>query len=158
MWHLPSIRYYSLGFAPRHIFLEFGSRNCFAVPVLGRFSHASQASSHEDKSNRSRPRCSNERITAGPHPVSYHRDDLNKLGVVCASDLVQLPDGTRTRISGPRLVTQRPGSANGFAFVSLEEETGISNAIIPRNLFEGEAPSITRISNVSGSPRNADMI
>jgi error-prone DNA polymerase len=56
--------------------------------------------------------------------------------VIRASDLAHFPDGRRVRIAGAVICRQRPGTANGFVFLSLEDETGISNSIVMPDLFE----------------------
>jgi error-prone DNA polymerase len=75
-------------------------------------------------------------LTVGPHPLAYHRAALRAAGVRCASELAKLPDGMHVRVAGAVIVRQRPGTAKGFVFLSLEDETGISNAIITPQLFE----------------------
>src|SRR6266478_6235727 len=69
-------------------------------------------------------------MTVGPHPMSYHRADLRRQGVLSARDLLRVANGTRVRVAGAVIARQRPGTAKGFVFLSLEDETGIANAII----------------------------
>jgi error-prone DNA polymerase len=75
-------------------------------------------------------------MTVGPHPLAYHRAALRAAGVRTAVELPKLPDGMRVRVAGAVIARQRPGTAKGFVFLSLEDETGISNAIITPQLFE----------------------
>jgi error-prone DNA polymerase len=75
-------------------------------------------------------------MTVGPHPMAYHRAVLQKIGVRCAAELAHLPDGMQVRIAGGVIARQRPGTAKGFVFLSMEDETGIANAIITPQLFE----------------------
>jgi error-prone DNA polymerase len=75
-------------------------------------------------------------VTVGPHPMAYHRAALSRMGIVCSSDLARLRDGRKTRIAGCVIARQRPGTAKGFVFLSLEDETGISNAIVTPNVYE----------------------
>jgi error-prone DNA polymerase len=75
-------------------------------------------------------------MTVGPHPMAYHRAELRKMGVRSAAELPHLPDGMRVRIAGGVIARQRPGTAKGFVFLSMEDETGIANAIISPQLFE----------------------
>jgi error-prone DNA polymerase len=75
-------------------------------------------------------------MTVGPHPLAYHRAALRAAGVRSAVELPKLPDGMRVRVAGAVIVRQRPGTAKGFVFLSLEDETGIANAIITPQLFE----------------------
>jgi DNA polymerase III alpha subunit len=74
-------------------------------------------------------------LTVGPHPMAYRREWLNAMGIRRASDLRDLPNGKRLRIGGCVITRQRPGTAKGFVFVSLEDETGVANAIITPDLF-----------------------
>jgi error-prone DNA polymerase len=75
-------------------------------------------------------------LTVGSHPMGYHRAEMKRRGVRSAIELAHLPDGMRVRIAGGVITRQRPGTAKGFVFLSLEDETGISNAIITPQLFE----------------------
>jgi error-prone DNA polymerase len=74
-------------------------------------------------------------LTVGPHPMAYRRDWLNAMGICRASELRDIPNGKRLRIGGCVITRQRPGTAKGFVFVSLEDETGVANAIITPDLF-----------------------
>jgi error-prone DNA polymerase len=75
-------------------------------------------------------------MTVGPHPMSYHREDLRRQGILSARDLLRVADGTKVRVAGAVIARQRPGTAKGFVFLSLEDETGIANAIITPQLFQ----------------------
>jgi error-prone DNA polymerase len=75
-------------------------------------------------------------MTVGLHPMGHHRAEMKRRGVHSASELSNLPDGMRVRIAGGVITRQRPGTAKGFVFLSLEDETGISNAIVTPQLFE----------------------
>ena len=75
-------------------------------------------------------------LTVGPHPMLYRREEMNRMRVVRAIDLCRLKHGQFTRIAGCVIARQRPGTANGFIFLSLEDETGISNAIIMPDLYD----------------------
>ena len=74
-------------------------------------------------------------LTVGPHPMSYKRAWLNAMGIRRACELRDLPTGKRLRIGGCVITRQRPGTAKGFVFLSLEDETGVANAIIHPDLF-----------------------
>jgi len=74
-------------------------------------------------------------LTVGPHPVAYRREWLTAMGIRRASELRDLPNGKRLRIGGCVITRQRPGTAKGFVFISLEDETGVANAIITSDLF-----------------------
>lgn len=75
-------------------------------------------------------------LTVGPHPVALERERLRALGVRSAGDLLRLRGGQRVRTGGLCIVRQRPGTAKGFVFLSLEDETGISNIIIDPKTYE----------------------
>jgi error-prone DNA polymerase len=70
------------------------------------------------------------------HPLSLIRADLDRLKVVAAVELAELPDQASVRIAGLVLVRQRPATANGTVFMSLEDETGLMNVIIWRRTWE----------------------
>jgi error-prone DNA polymerase len=75
-------------------------------------------------------------LTVGPHPMTYRRAELKQRGIRTAIELPRLPDGTHVQVAGAVIARQRPGTAKGFVFLSLEDETGIANAIITPQLFE----------------------
>jgi error-prone DNA polymerase len=75
-------------------------------------------------------------MTVGKHPMAYRRAEMNALGVLRAIDLERIPNGRLVRIAGSVIVRQRPGTANGFVFLSMEDETGIMNAIITPPVFD----------------------
>ncbi|HEY3128599.1 MAG TPA: error-prone DNA polymerase [Acidobacteriota bacterium] len=75
-------------------------------------------------------------VTVGPHPMALYRSQLDILGVCPAGKLYQLLHGKKVRIAGSVITRQRPGTAKGFFFVTLEDETGVSNAIIRPQMFE----------------------
>ena len=73
-------------------------------------------------------------LTTGPHPMALVRAQLS--GILRATDLAKAPDGQVVRVAGNVICRQRPGTAKGFVFISLEDETGVSNAIVAPPLFE----------------------
>jgi error-prone DNA polymerase len=75
-------------------------------------------------------------LTVGLHPMGHHRAEMKRRGVRSAMELPNLPNGMHVRIAGGVITRQRPGTAKGFMFISLEDETGISNAIVTPQLFE----------------------
>ena len=75
-------------------------------------------------------------MTIGRHPMAYRRAEMQSLGVTRAMDLAAVPDGRLVRIAGAVIVRQRPGTASGFVFLSMEDETGIMNAIITPTTFD----------------------
>jgi error-prone DNA polymerase len=75
-------------------------------------------------------------LTIGRHPMALRRAEMNALGVTPAIQLDQIPNGRLIRIAGSVIVRQRPGTAKGFVFLSMEDETGVMNAIITPTIFE----------------------
>jgi error-prone DNA polymerase len=75
-------------------------------------------------------------MTVGPHPMAYHRARMQAMGIRKASDLSHIPDGQHLRIGGCVICRQRPGTAKGFVFLSIEDETGVANAIVMPDLFQ----------------------
>jgi error-prone DNA polymerase len=75
-------------------------------------------------------------LTIGKHPMAYRRPEMNALRVTRAIDLAQVPNGRFVRIAGSVVVRQRPGTAKGFVFLSMEDETGIMNAIVTPPTFD----------------------
>jgi error-prone DNA polymerase len=74
-------------------------------------------------------------LTTGPHLIEHYREDLAKKGIVSAARLSTLPNGRRVRTAGAVIVRQRPGTAKGFVFLTLEDETGMAQAIVHPDLF-----------------------
>jgi error-prone DNA polymerase len=81
-------------------------------------------------------------LTTGPHAMALLRPHL--AGIWRATDLVDAEDGETVRIAGCVICRQRPGTAKGFVFISLEDETGIANAIVTPRLFEAQRLVITQ--------------
>ena len=75
-------------------------------------------------------------LTVGKHPMAWRRIEMNALGVVPAMHLARIPNGRLVRIAGSVVVRQRPGTAKGFVFLSMEDETGMMNAIVNPATFE----------------------
>ncbi len=81
-------------------------------------------------------------LTAGDHPMKHLRARFPDLWK--ASELPLAEDGTRVRIGGSVICRQRPGTAKGFVFISLEDESGVANAVVRPALFERERMTITQ--------------
>jgi error-prone DNA polymerase len=77
-------------------------------------------------------------LTIGPHPMTTRRHDLAMQGVLRAIDLPRARHGRRVRVAGTVITRQRPGTAKGFVFLTLEDETGIANIIVRPDLFQRE--------------------
>src|SRR2546429_674234 len=80
-------------------------------------------------------------LTTGPHPMKLLRESLSNIWR--AIDLVRARHGSTIQIAGNVICRQRPGTAKGFVFISLEDETGVSNAIVDPDLFERFRLAIT---------------
>ena len=73
--------------------------------------------------------------TIGPHPMALRRQELALRGVLRSIDLPKGRHGRRVRVAGAVITRQRPGTAKGFVFLTLEDESGISNIIVRPDLF-----------------------
>ncbi len=74
-------------------------------------------------------------LTVGRHPMALRRHELAMRGVMRASDVRAARQGRRVRVAGMVITRQRPGTAKGFVFLTLEDETGIANIIVRPDLF-----------------------
>ena len=83
-------------------------------------------------------------LTVGRHPMQFRRDALRAKGIYSAADLQQKPDGIWVRSAGCVIARQRPGTAKGFLFLSMEDESGITNVIVSPDLFERDRIVVTR--------------
>jgi error-prone DNA polymerase len=99
-------------------------------------------------------------ITTGPQILSHLRPELEARGVLTAAALRDVPNGRRVRTAGHVIVRQRPGSAKGFCFLTLEDETGTSNAILtPRQFARFRVPLHTSgILEIEGPLQNVDGV
>jgi error-prone DNA polymerase len=75
-------------------------------------------------------------LTIGPHLMAHMREKLRSSGVLAAAELAESTHGAWVKTAGVVIVRQRPGTAKGFFFLTLEDETGISNAIVIPDLFQ----------------------
>jgi error-prone DNA polymerase len=83
-------------------------------------------------------------LTIGPHPMALRRGEMSLRGVLRAVDLPNAKNGRRVRVAGMVITRQRPGTAKGFVFLTLEDETGISNVIIRPDLFDRHRMTVVR--------------
>ncbi|HKF24608.1 MAG TPA: error-prone DNA polymerase, partial [Candidatus Acidoferrum sp.] len=99
-------------------------------------------------------------LTVGPHPLAQHRAELNAKGVSPAGRLKHLPDGRPVKVVGAVIVRQRPGTAKGFVFLSLEDETGVANIIITPQLFEQDHTVVVQHAflQITGIVQNQDGV
>ncbi|MGO8802723.1 error-prone DNA polymerase [Candidatus Binatus sp.] len=75
-------------------------------------------------------------LTTGPHLMTYLRGDLSTRGILSADDLTRARHQSWVKTAGVVIVRQRPGTAKGFLFITLEDETGIANLIVTPDLFQ----------------------
>ncbi|RYY09233.1 MAG: error-prone DNA polymerase, partial [Alphaproteobacteria bacterium] len=83
------------------------------------------------------------------HPLAFVRDDFARQGMIQCSDLDRLRDGTRIIVPGLVLMRQKPGSAKGVMFITLEDETGIANLIVWPSIFERQRRLILASSTMA---------
>jgi error-prone DNA polymerase len=97
-------------------------------------------------------------LTTGPHPMKLLRSNFPNAWR--AIDLHRAPHGARVQIAGNVICRQRPGTAKGFVFISLEDETGVSNAIVDPDFFERFRLTITEESFllIEGEVQNSDGV
>jgi error-prone DNA polymerase len=99
-------------------------------------------------------------LTVGPHPLTFRRRELAMRGVLPAIELPRAKSGRRVRTAGMVITRQRPGTAKGFVFLTLEDETGISNIIIRPDLYATERLTVVESSFllVEGLLQNQDGV
>jgi error-prone DNA polymerase len=78
----------------------------------------------------------NSGLSIGSHPMRFHRERLNTMQVTPAAQVKNLPDGLFIRVAGAVICRQQPGTAKGFVFLSIEDETGIANVILKPDVFD----------------------
>jgi error-prone DNA polymerase len=99
-------------------------------------------------------------LTIGRHPMYYRRPALQRQRVLSAEELKGCKDGVYVRAAGCIIARQRPGTAKGFIFLSMEDETGITNVIVTPDLYERERLVVTRSKFllVEGPLQNQDGV
>jgi error-prone DNA polymerase len=92
--------------------------------------------------------------------MAHLRPALRARGVLSAAELARVPNGRRVRTAGHAIVRQRPGSAKGFCFLTLEDETGLSNAILTPDVFQRFRVALHRsgLIEVEGPLQNVDSV
>ncbi|HJS40758.1 MAG TPA: error-prone DNA polymerase [Sphingomicrobium sp.] len=78
------------------------------------------------------------RLSLKAHPMTFLRDHYARAGFITADQLKSIRDGKRVRLAGLVLIRQRPGSAKGVCFITLEDETGIANLVVWPDVFEAQ--------------------
>ena len=100
------------------------------------------------------------RLSIRAHPVSFLRRRLIARGVITAAEIERARDGARTSMAGLVLVRQRPGSAKGVVFITLEDETGTANVVVWPDTLERFRPAVlaSRLVMVRGRIQRAGEI
>jgi error-prone DNA polymerase len=83
-------------------------------------------------------------LTVGKHPMHYRRQELQSRNILSAVELRRCRDGEYVKTAGCVIARQRPGTAKGFIFISMEDETGIANVIVTPDLYERERLIVVR--------------
>jgi error-prone DNA polymerase len=104
--------------------------------------------------------CAGIGMTIGRHPMAYRRAEMDALRVIPAAALSAIANGLTVRVAGNVIVRQRPGTAKGVTFLSIEDETGISNVVIMPDLFEKQRLEILTHPwvMVEGRMQNVDHV
>ena len=99
-------------------------------------------------------------MTVGPHPMSYRRTALRKMGICSAAELRQQPHGRPAVVAGCVITRQRPGTAKGLIFLTLEDETGNANVIVMPDIYADDPMVVLheRFVKVKGTVQNQDGI
>ncbi len=99
-------------------------------------------------------------LTTGHHPMAYRRDILRARGVKSAIELKNLPHGKEATVAGCVITRQRPGTAKGIIFMTLEDETGTSRVIISPDFYDKNRMAVLneRFVLVSGVVQNQDHV
>jgi error-prone DNA polymerase len=99
-------------------------------------------------------------ITTGPHPMTYQRTALRAQGILSAQELDACSSNQFVRVAGCVIARQRPGTAKGFVFLSMEDETGIANIILTPDVFEQNRLVVTRnrFLQIQGKLQNQDGV
>jgi error-prone DNA polymerase len=99
-------------------------------------------------------------LTVGPHPMAYRRTVLRNEGICSAAELRGLPHGNPAVVAGCVITRQRPGTAKGLIFLTLEDETGNSNVIVSPDVYRRDPMTVLheRFVKVRGTVQNQDGI
>jgi error-prone DNA polymerase len=99
-------------------------------------------------------------LTVGKHPMNYRRAELRAQGILSSEDLRHCRNGVLVRAAGCVIARQRPGTAKGFIFISMEDETGIANVIVTPDVYERNRLVVTRSKFllVEGALQNQDGV
>ena len=99
-------------------------------------------------------------MTVGPHPMAYRRYELRRLGICSATELTELPHGKQAVVAGCVITRQRPGTAKGLIFLTVEDETGNANIIVSQEVYKQDPGVVLheRFIKAKGTVQNQDGI
>jgi error-prone DNA polymerase len=99
-------------------------------------------------------------LTTGPHPMAYRRNDLRGMGIHSAMEIKNLADGVQAVVAGCVITRQRPGTAKGIIFMTLEDETGTARVIVKPDFYEKNRMAVLyeRFVEISGTVQNRDGV
>jgi error-prone DNA polymerase len=99
-------------------------------------------------------------MTVGPHPMAYRRAQLKEKGIVSARELKKLPHNKSASAAGAVITRQRPGTAKGLIFLTLEDETGHANIIVKPDVYSADPMAVLhpRFVRVEGQVQNQDGV
>jgi error-prone DNA polymerase len=99
-------------------------------------------------------------LTTGPHPMAYRRAQLQKAGIKSAIELQSLPQGKEATVAGCVITRQRPGTAKGLIFLTLEDETGNANVIVTPDFYDANRMNVLyeKFVQISGKVQNQDGV
>jgi error-prone DNA polymerase len=99
-------------------------------------------------------------VTTGPHPMFYRREEMSRLNIKSAAELRAMKNGTKAIVAGAVITRQRPGTAKGLIFLTLEDETGNANVIIMPDIYEKYRQAVLepKFVRVLGTVQNQDGI
>ena len=75
-------------------------------------------------------------LSLRPHPVSFYRERLERLGAIPAEALAEAPSNRYVKVAGLIILRQRPSTGKGITFVTLEDETGVANLVLHKHIWE----------------------
>jgi error-prone DNA polymerase len=99
-------------------------------------------------------------MTTGPHPMFYRREEMRRLNIQSAVELRAIKHGKSATVAGAVITRQRPGTAKGLVFLTLEDETGNANVIVMPDIYEKYRQAVLepKFVRVSGTVQNQDGI
>ncbi len=99
-------------------------------------------------------------MTVGPHPMAYRRHEMRRAGICSATELAELPHGRQAVVAGCVITRQRPGTAKGLIFITVEDETGNANIIVSQDVYNRDPAVVLhqRFIKAKGTVQNQDGI